>query len=453
MRLFSPTTLERALKIQEVILRAQRGEIKWKQAASMLGLSPRTLRRWHKRYLEFGQQGLVDQRGCRPSPKAATQEERNTVLDLYATKYQGFNVRHFHEIAQREHGMTRSYSFVKSVLQESGFVKKRKARGRHHKRREPKASFGEMIHIDGSPHEWLALRPGEEQVMIDIVDDATSKVLYAQLWPAETAEAVLSALKDVFTRHGLPMSAYTDRAGWAFYTPKAGGKVDKSRLTQVGRALARLGVEHIPAYTPQARGRGERCHGTLQDRLVNELKAAGIADLDTANVYIREKYLPQHNENFARKPRDPESVFVSADGFDLDQILCIEVERVVNSDNTVRFNNAHLQIEKQPGRASCAGLRVAVRLHLDGAMSVWRDSTLLGKYEIANEPEELLIDFAEMEYECWGFQGMEGSRMFANEERSPKAPPRDIPSPSPDYPSAGCSPAEPASVSSGCRSV
>jgi transposase len=448
MRYF-PTTVERAMMIQKVIIQAQRGEIKWKQAAKILDMSDRNLRRWRERYHKLGGTGLLDRRRGRPSPKAVSQQERQEILDLYRKRYMGFNVRHFHEIAVREHGVKRSYSFVKQLLQSAGLVQKRKKRGRHRKRREPKEFFGEMLHIDGSDHEWLALCPGQKQTMISIVDDATSSVLYSQLWPAETTKAIMTALRDVLLLHGIPMSLYSDRAGWGFYTPKAGGKVDKNTLTNVGRALAKLGVEQIPAYSPQARGRSERCFGTLQDRLRNELKAAGITDMDAANVYIRERYVPRHNENFAHEPRDPASAFVSIGDADLDQILCIEAKRVVNADNTVRFRNAYLQIEKQPGRMTCAKLKVTVRLHLDGSVSVWHHSKLLGKFEHIEKKEDLIEEISGVEFEYLGFQGMEGSRMSTGEERSPEAPLSDIPSPSPGYPSAGCSPAEPASVSPG----
>jgi len=452
MRYF-PTTVERAMLIQELIIQAQHGEIKWKKAAKILGMSVRNLRRWRKRYLERGGVGLLDLRKGQPSPKAASQQERQEILDLYQERYLGFNARHFHEIAVREHGVKRSYSFVKQLLQSAGLVKKCKKRGRHHKRREPKELFGEMLHIDGSYHEWLALCPGQKQTMISIVDDATSRVLYSQLWPSESTKAIMHALREVHLLYGIPMSLYSDRAGWGFFTPKAGGKVDKNTLTHVGRALARLGVEHIPAYSPQARGRSERCFGTLQDRLRNELKAAGISDVDAANVYIRERYVPRHNENFAREPRDPANAFVSIGDTDLDQILCIEAKRVVNADNTVRFRNAHLQIEKQPGRATCAKLKVTVRLHLDGSVSVWHHSKLLGKFEQIENKEDLIEEIAGVEFEYLGFEGMEGSRMSTGEERSPEAPLSDIPSPSPGYPSVGCSPAEPASVSPGVSTL
>jgi len=187
---------------------------------------------------------------------------------LYRERYYGFNVYHYHGILKREHDVTLSYSFVKKALQEAGLVKKKRKRGRHFKKRERRSCFGEMLHIDGSPHVWLSLKPEEKQCLIQVLDDATSRLLYAQLWPQETTWSILSALGEVIRAEGIPMALYTDRAGWAFYTPKAGERVDKKKLTQVGRVLKQLGVEHIPAYTPQARGRSERLNRTLQDRLV-----------------------------------------------------------------------------------------------------------------------------------------------------------------------------------------
>src|SRR5439155_13581650 len=177
-------------------------------------------------------------------------------------RYQRFNVRHFHEIACREHGVTLSYTFVKKALQEAKLVAKPRPRGKHRLRREPRTCFGELLHLDGSPHVWLELRPEDRQTLIAIPDDATTRVLYAQLWPAETTEAVMTAMREVIDEHGLAMAVYTDRAGWAAYTPKAGGPGDKSRLTQFGRAMKRLGIEHILAYWPQGCGRGERLNRT-----------------------------------------------------------------------------------------------------------------------------------------------------------------------------------------------
>lgn len=251
--------VERAMKMQEIVLRAMSGTITWLQAADILRLSPRTVRRWRARYERQGYDGLLDRRGRQPSPRRVPLTEVERVLRLYRERYLGFNVRHFLEIARREHGVTLSYSFVRQALQGAGLVAKRRPRGRHRLRREPRACVGEMLHLDGSPHAWLALVPDERQTLMAVVDDATTRVLYAQLVAAESTETVMAALRAVFAELGLPMALYPDRAGWAFYTPKAGGAGDKTKLTQVGRALKRLGVEHIPAYSPQARRRGGQC--------------------------------------------------------------------------------------------------------------------------------------------------------------------------------------------------
>src|SRR6202049_4492168 len=339
---------ERAMTVQEVLLKALSGELHWFRAADILGWSPRTLRRWRGRYETHGYIGLVDKRRHRPSIRRVAAPEVGRLLQLYREQYTGFNVRHFHQIARREHGVTVSYSFVKQTLQRAGLVKAYRARGRHRLRREPRACFGEMLHLDGSVHEWFTgmdVRP----CLIAVSDDATKRVLHAALYPSESTHAVMTSLAAVLRTDGLPMALYTDRAGWAFYTPKAKGPIDKSRLTQVGRALARLGVEHIPSYSPQARGRSERLNRTFQDRLVNELRVAGIATLEAANRYLADQFVPQHNATFARAPRDPASAFVALGTADLDAILCHEETRIVARDNTISVDRRTLQIGPQPG--------------------------------------------------------------------------------------------------------
>jgi len=296
--------------------------------------------------------------------------EVQRLLRLYQDGYRGWNVRHFYRFARRDHGVTLSYSFVRLVLQEAGLVRKGRARGRHRRRREPRPCVGEMLHLDGSPHAWLCRCPEQTQTLLAVLDDATRRLLYAQLWPGETTAAVMTALRTVFVAHGLPIALYTDRAGWAFHTPKAGGRVDRTRLTQVGRALAYLGIEHIPSYSPQGRGRSERLNRTLQGRLVNELDRAGITTVAAANAYLTEHFIPAYNEEFARPPADPASAFVSLQGVDLESVLCHEEERTVGQDNVVVLEQVPLQLAKQPGRRTCAGLRVLVRRHLSGFHSV-----------------------------------------------------------------------------------
>ena len=262
--------------------------------------------------------------------------------------------------------VTVSYSFLKQTLQAAGLVKKHRARGQHRRRREPRACFGEMLHLDGSVHKWFTLAPDDRPCLIAVSDDATKCVLQAAFYSSESTRTVMTSLAAVLRTEGLPMALYTDRAHWAFHTPKAKGPVDKTHLTQVGRALARLGIEHIPSYSPQARGRSERLNRTFQDRLVNELRVAGIATIEAANRYLAEHFLPQHNATFARVARDPASAFVPLGDVDLDAIRCHEEARVVARDNTVTVAGRVLQIAPQPGRRSCASLSVTVRQHLDG---------------------------------------------------------------------------------------
>src|SRR5881397_1180954 len=384
---FPAAAVERAMTYQQVIMRALAGTWTWLKAADVLGLHPRSLRRWRARYEEDGVTGLLDARRRRPSHRTAPRAEVQRILHLYRDRYQGFNVRHFYHVARRDHAVTLSYTFVKLALQEAGFVPTGRARGRHRRRREPRACFGELLHLDGSDHEWLARCPGQRQTLIAVIDDATKRLCYAQLWPEETTHAVRSALRSVLAAFGLPMALYTDRAGWAFHTPQAGGRVDRTHLTVVGRILARLGIEHIPSYSPQARGRVERLNRTLQGRLVNELRVAGITTLEAANAYLRDQFLPDYHTQFTRPPADPASAFVPlGQTVDLDALLADETERVVGRDNVVSVEGVALQLAKPPGRRSCAGLRVTVRRPLTGEHTVWRGPQCLGRYDASGQP-------------------------------------------------------------------
>ena len=388
--LYGPTALERAMRIREVMLRTMSGEINWIQASDILGMDPRSLRRWKARFESHGYDGLLDRRRGRPSGRRTPAAELERVLRLYRDTYTGFNVRHFHQIAQREHAVTLSYTTVKTALQAAGLVRRRRSRGRHRRRREPKACRGEMLHLDGSPHAWLALCPDEKQTLIALVDDATSELLYGRIEESESTDTVMAGLKAVFEQEGLPMTLYTDRASWAAITRRAGEAPDPTMRTQVGRALDRLGIEHIRARSPQARGRSERANRTLQDRLVNELRVAGIRTVVDANRYLEERFRPEYNRLFARPARDPASAFVGLGGVDLNQVLCHEHERVVGKDNTVVLEKVRLQIAKQRGRRSCEGMRVLVRRHLDASHTVWRAEQCLGRFDRDGNPLPLL---------------------------------------------------------------
>jgi len=390
---YTRTAVERAMKVQEAIVRALSGRQSWLQVADVLGVSPRTVRRLRWRYERYGYDGVFDHRRRRPSPRAVPLAEVQRLVRLYRERYgprdghPGFNIRHFYQVACRDHRGRLSYSFVKRARQTAGLVGKRRPRGRHRRRREPRPCFGELLHLDGSLHPWLALVADARQTLIAVVADATKPLLYAQLVAGgESLAAILTALRAVLEQHGIPGALYTDRAGWAVYTPTSGTAPDRTKRTQVGRALARLGIEHIVSFSPQARGRRERANGTLQGRLVNELRVAGIRTLAAANRYLRARFIPDYNARFGRAPADPSSAFVPVGRQDLDQILCHEEERSVARDNTLVLDRVVLQLDKQRGRRSCAGRRVLVRRHLDGRHSVWWGPRCLGWFTATGRP-------------------------------------------------------------------
>jgi transposase len=384
---FTRAAGERAMRVHEVILRALSGDLTWLQVADILGRSPRSIRRLRLRFQHYGYDGLYDGRRVKPSPKRAPVAEVERILRLYRERYCGFNGRHFYQLARREHAVTLSYTFVKRLLQQAGLLAKHRARGRHRRRREPRPCFGELLHLDGSRHVWLALVPDSRPTLLAVVDDATKRLLYAQLVAGgESVTAIMTALRAVLETYGLPMALYTDRASWAVYTPTSGASFDRHKLTQVGRALQRLGIEHILGYSPQARGRSERVNRTLQDRLVNELRVAGIRTLPAANRYLRDHFIPAFNAEFTRPPADPASAFVPLGAVPVDEVLCHEEPRAVAPDNTVRLDGLVLQIAKQRGRRTCAGLLVLVRRYLNGTHAIWWGTRCLGRYSPTGQP-------------------------------------------------------------------
>jgi len=300
------------------------------------------------------------------------------VLGLYREKYFDFNVKHFHEKLEPEHGITLSYTWVKNALQEAGLVTKRKKRGRHHKRRPRKPLPGMMLHIDGSTHAWLGEAQGKQD-LITIMDDATSRIYYARLVEEESTETVMAGLRAVVAEHGVFCSLYSDRASHYVVTPKGSTKPDRSLRTQVGRALEQLGTEIIPANSPQARGRCERAYGTLQGRLPQELRSERVNTVEAANEFLQ-GYLIAHNAQFAVEPAETGTAFVPYTGGELDLIFSKHYERVVGNDNTVSFGKVKLQIERQTFRFSMARCRVLVREHLDRSLSVHYGPNLLGRF-------------------------------------------------------------------------
>lgn len=372
--------VERAMKVQAVILKAISGQFQWWQAAEILGVSCRTMRRWKARYQQRGYDGLLDRRRQRPSPKRLPLATVQRVLRLYREQYPGFNVAHFCDQLREHHQLPVSYQWVKTALQTAGLVAPRAKRGRHHQRRERRPLSGMLVYVDGSPHGWIPAVAPRQFDLVAFVDDADTRCYYAQLVPEEGTLPVLTGLKELIKEYGLFCSLYTDRASHFFHTPRAGGPVDKSHLSEVGRALTQLGIEHIPSYCPQGRGRMERFFGSWQGRLPQELGRAGITTLAEANRYIRQRFLPWHNRHWTEPTRERGSAFVSCPQVDLDAILCVQHERAVAADNTVVVGGVCFQIPPQSSRWSYAKCRVKVCEHLDGRWSIRYGPHHLGWY-------------------------------------------------------------------------
>jgi len=375
------------MKIQEVVLKAMAGKLKWWEAAEIIGVTDRTMRRWRERYQEHGYSGLWDYRKRRPSPKRVPVADLEQVLRLYREVYFDFNVQHFHEKLREEHGLHYSYTWVKTALQEAGLVERRKKRGSHRKRRPRRPLPGMLLHIDGSEHQWFGDERYDE--LIVIMEDATSEIYYAQLVEAESTHSVMVALREVIEMRGLFCSLYSDRAGHFFVTPKRGEKVDRSRPTQVGRALQELGVKMIAAYSPQARGRSERNFGTWQGRLPQELRLRGIRDLERANEFLRNEYIAEFNRRFAVAAGQKGTAFVRTKRGDLDWIFSTQHERTVSNDNTVSLDNRVLQLNKTRWRNTLAGQSVTVHEHLDGRVSIRYGPHVIAQYAKDQLPAQM----------------------------------------------------------------
>lgn len=352
------------------------------EAARLLGLCARTFRRYVDRYEEEGMEGLRDKRLTQTSARKAPGAEVQDVVARYRERHQGWNVKHFYAWYRRDLGR-RSYTWVKTTLQEAGLVKRGKGKGAHRKKRERSPWPGMMVHQDGSTHEWV---PGQHWDLIVTMDDATNEHYSMSFVDEEGTRSSFLGVQQTLASKGLFCSLYTDRGTQYWHTHEAGGKVDKKNLTQFGRAMQQLGIEMIAAYSPEARGRSERAFATHQGRLPQELALAGITDMEQANRYLREVYQPRHNAEFACPAPEDGSAFVPLLGVDLAEILCEHYERTVGRDNCVHFERRVLQIPADPHRCHYVQARVRVHRYLDGTLAVFHGPRRLARYDAHGKP-------------------------------------------------------------------
>ena len=367
----------RRMRFEEVYDRWSERELTQEQAAFALGMSSRTFRRYMDRYEADGLAGLSDRRLGRASFRRVPVDEAMAMVEGYRDRYQGWKVKHYYSWYQREGG-TRSYTWVKKTLQERGLVSKTPKRGVHRKRRDRSPFPGMMLHQDGSRHEWV---PGKQWDLIVTMDDATNEHYSMFFVEEEGTASSFQGIRDVILSRGVFSSLYTDRGSHYWFTPKEGGKVSKTQLTQFGRAMKQLGIQMIAAYSPEARGRSERAFQTHQDRLVKELALHGITDRIAANRYLADAYLPAFNAELMQPSPEEGSVFVPWIEDNLDDILCEHHERTVSADNCISFERLTLQIPSDRYRCHYVRVRVQVHRYHDGSLAIFHGPRKLADYD------------------------------------------------------------------------
>lgn len=366
----------RKMQFEEVLRIWTESRMTQEDAARMLGVCARSFRRYLGRYREQGIEGLADKRLTQASARRAPVDEVVELVGRYKARHRGWNVKHFHSWYKKDGG-GRSYTWVKNKLQEDGVVSRAPGKGAHRKRRERALLPGMMLHNDGSTHEWV---PGEKWDLIVTMDDATSEHYSMFFVDEEGTSSSLRAVEEVILSQGLFCSLYTDRGSHFWLTPEAGGKVDKNNLTQFGRAMHQLGIEMIPAYSPEARGRSERAFRTHQDRLVKELALAGITTMDKANRYIKEVYMPHFNKEFLEPAAEEGTAFIPLLDAQIDEILCEHYERTVRRDNCIAFEGLTIQIPPDRYRASYFKAVVRVHRYPDRSLTIFHGTRKLAAY-------------------------------------------------------------------------
>src|SRR5438309_952191 len=344
----------RRMRFSSLLDRTEAKKLTQEVASELLGISVRTFQRWADRFEAEGDDGLVDRRLGRRSPRRAPEEELERMLGLFRDKCADFTVKHFHEQMQKRHGYLLGYTVTKLALHAAGL----------------------LLHQDGSRHVWIEGLPAMD--LIVTMDDATSEIYSMLLVEEEGTASTFQSLGEVIGEHGLFCALYTDRGSHYFYTPKAGEKVSKTQQTQVGRALSHLGIEHIAAYSPQARGRSERMFGTLQGRLPKDLRLAGIRTVEAANAWLKAHYMAEHNAAFAIKAEQQGTAFVADRHEAWREALCVIEERTVANDNTIAWSGRRLQLPESRLRPHFVKAVVRVHEYPDGTASVF-----LGPHRLA----------------------------------------------------------------------
>jgi transposase len=375
----------RKMRFEQAYVGWNEGRLTQIEAAELLGQCERSFRRHVQRYEADGLQGLLDRRLSQISKRRASAAEVDQVVALYKTSFAGWNLSHFHSKYKAEFKGVRSYSWLKSVLQGAGAAKVHKARGKHRIKRDRAPLAGMMIHQDASTHRWV------EQSVWDLVvtmDDATGEHTSMFFCEQEGSASSFHGIGQTIARYGLFASLYTDRGAHYFTTPKAGGKVDKVNLTQLGRALKQLGIGHIAAYSPQARGRSERAFQTHQGRLPQELARAGITDIQAANRYLEEVYRPEHNREFGVASRCEGTAYVPFISGNLPDILCEQHERTADNDNCVSFEGLQLQIPADEFRYHYVHTRLRVHRYVDATLAVFHGPRRLACYDAKGQQRQ-----------------------------------------------------------------
>lgn len=353
-----------------------RGEATASEAAQVLGLSVRQVRRLLVVYRRRGPCTLAHgNRGRRPT-HALDENVIQRVVELSRTRYAGFNNCHLAEFLAEREGMKLSVSSVRRIRLEGGTASPRKRRApKHRSRRERYPRPGMLLQADGSHHDWLEGR-GPRLTLIGAIDDATGEVVAALFRYEEDSHGYLLLLREIVAGHGIPVAIYHDRHSIFEVSATKKESIEeqlagKRELTQVGRAMEEMGINSIPSFSPQARGRIERLWKTFQDRLVSELRLANACTLDEAEKVLKE-FLPRHNHRFAIAPQSPQSAYRQPDsGFNPDSVFCFKYQRTVGADNVVRFGQERLQILPYGNRPSYAHARVELHRRLDGSLAVY----------------------------------------------------------------------------------